>query len=475
MLGDGYLLGSYKVIAENRRKRFYLIELAMNDDDWVMRDDLERSCSSSPEKPKAAKKITPQTTAVSPPRPARRTLRKRRQVVQVSNDDDDFSEADKHEQKHNPPDDEDSEENPTLISSEEDACAFLGCVPDSRDRLEYKEPKRHVENEERELVFYTTNGDEIDVHKDCFVASDIEFLVCTGAYAEGVVMSREHPNLIVCGYTEDEGTFSVAPGCVSAFDPPDVSSPEWSVRYAWLVPNADYNPHVHTNIQTATSDSEISSLPVSAILASTRLLPRSAKERLMPNYSGSLRVLETANTMCDETGGSARRRRAAGLFAKGSMHDYLELYHVRYRWIWRTALGEHIMKNFIEPFEQFGNAKEQIGKAQTLRMISEVMCNTTFDAKDVEREKGICDACKLPRVLGSMITFERDKDLFYFVGCDCREKLHYLHKIGRLIRNFRTTSSFNLTIAKNLLPNMGNAQEFYLRQVSQRNFQASND
>src|SRR4029079_17839308 len=130
-------------------------------------------------------------------------------------------------------------------------------------------------------------------------------------------------------------------------------------------------------------------------------------------------------------------------------YDYLELYHVE-RWIWRTKLGEHIVKNFIEPYANFGFPKQS---AELQVMIYNIMCQK-YMVVDKLSDYGTCYACKLKRKLSYIIHFDGSIDPTYSIGADCNLKINYLRTVGQLIQRFRATSQFNLKLAITLLPQL---------------------
>jgi hypothetical protein len=429
----GYIIGKYRVVHE--AEDFYLVEV---------QKDVQKEPKLKTQKRVLVEQQTPKRTS-------KRVMKKKQIVIDEQN-------TDEEDQKHNSPwlsyakdnyrkrnditCEEDNNRKTNDITCEEDVYALMYATPDNRDKILLN---MDDQKDNDSLFFYKATGETIVFSHKFTSIAEIEFIVTENH----VLLSRTQSDLIFCSFSDDNEQFSIAPGCVDDFIAPKDENSEWMVSYRWLPENANYDPHVHTDIRTAVADGEISSLPLSAVLGTVMLLPTKTREDLMPNYSSSLRVLDslTAKPVDDLI----------------PVKDYIEFFHIANVFIWRTKLGELIMKKFLEPFMQFGTGKYQ---TETTAMISAIMSSGSFEYEETKKEKGVCDACNLPRTLGSLITIkEYEMDMNYFVGCDCRQKLIYLREIGLIIRTFRYQRVLNMEYAHIIISKMRDAQDVYRRFV----------
>ncbi len=428
MLCNGYVVGSYKVVATN--PLFYLIEVSRVDQ---KEDSIPKKSFQDARRKRRIVVNDEEESEVE-------VIQKyngiqKGSIIDDDDDDDESKESENNDNESvdnqtNSNEDSENKHDNASIDNNDQAIELINDSNDPRDKFVWKDSKARVEP--KKTTLYNLSGEELPSLIYSKESDNIAFVV-----VNGIVLSQNDPNLIVCYCEDNDGNFVIAPGCVDQF-----KLDQDSIQYKWLPPNKEHNPNDDFNsIFNNDEDNEgceLSSLPICSILSSLTLLPRYVKEQLMPNYSRSMRICDAYNHTTLRT--------------SFKIHDYLEFYHIQASWIWRTILGEHITKNFLEPFEQFGTAKNNC-----LKIISHVMNAHKWNAKNILKKKGICNACNLPRTLGTLI------DNMYFVGIDCKERLHYFYNIAKIIRNFRIHFDRD-----NLLTKMIQAQHVYQSYVSQR-------
>lgn len=110
------------------------------------------------------------------------------------------------------------------------------------------------------------------------------------------------------------------------------------------------------------------------------------------------------------------------------IYDYLELYHIQDKWLWRSAGGKYIWNTFVQPSITFGVAPR-------LDLVQELMNSEYFDDTTHDRELVSCNACGKQEVVKNYIQLTKNRT--YKFGYVCLERAKYLFDIADHIRRFR--------------------------------------
>jgi len=271
------------------------------------------------------------------------------------------------------------------------------------------------------MSFYTTSGKQV-TKTDTFA-----FI----ALSNGAVLSPHHNGLLLI-YSENNRRFAF--GCFDGWKLLDTNEETKQsglrITCTWLVTSSAS----HTNQQLAY-------VPIENVLVSANMLPYALKAHLAPDQMLSLNALETTTTPC-------KRKTCHGIddigCAYADLYDYLEFYHVRQNWIFRTALGHYIYKTFIKP------VLVGLYKSVPNQIFATAIQNGTA-TYDKCYQSCVCDLCgdyvhQIWRVIGS------HKELFRIGVACCYPLFAFLENIGCAIYEFRTKANFELSIALNLLP-----------------------
>lgn len=124
--------------------------------------------------------------------------------------------------------------------------------------------------------------------------------------------------------------------------------------------------------------------------------------------------------------------------------DVLEFYHIVPKMIWRSRLGRYVWKTFIANYVDFG-------KGPNLALVGQLMSTETW--KTATNKNGdTCVACQ-KREVGSMTVFFNQDETSGNFGSVCLKRMHYLHKVGACMRNFRT-KEFDPTSVQTFVPKL---------------------
>lgn len=193
-----------------------------------------------------------------------------------------------------------------------------------------------------------------------------------------------------------------------------------------------------------------SSLPLTAFCADLSHITDATRKDWMSNYLGSMVGLDyvckrpTLGMWFVENG-----LKAHDVSSGANLHDFLEFYHVRPQWIWRTCLGDYIWFQFVCCAVDFG-AKPN------LKLVEMMLQTIQFEDCEIP-EKTDCDACGKRHVVKNRITLsEQTLD----VGCVCLLRIDYLFRIGKRMRAFRCVA-FDVENALSLCSDLCDLRQTY--------------
>lgn len=277
----------------------------------------------------------------------------------------------------------------------------------------------------------------------------------------GTILSPHSPEPVFAFFEDDDGELKMAPGVITRlFYSQRNAKDKYSgimVEFKWLVVDSDFDVSFFSLHEDAQFLPELSSLSIECIACNVNMLPFKLYPHLAYNYWCSL---SRWNLERHRRLRSIRKNVWPG--AKCDVYDALEFYHARDEWIFRTAIGEFIVANYIAPFKQFGQCSDE----HNYKLVCDVMkiSSPMLVMHEHEPEDGVCEACKLTRTLRFDLVCE---DRSYNIGNDCAEKLKYFHRVMACIRVVRTRPSFNFQRVLDLLNSLSaSADELRMRLAS---------
>jgi hypothetical protein len=390
-LFDGYCVGQYKVVKDH--PDFYLIELKKENTSALKTNSCAKPTIQSSQKRvqistilTSSKKIvgdsdedTESEVSESDCEPV---VKKLRFACRQTYDEDDFM-------------------------GEDEALAYIDQVEDERDKISLQLDDR----KERSIIYYDKNGNLLTSFK-----LDVVAVI---ALENGTIISPYHKAEIICFYTDSDNVQKFAPGSISKIHDKNDVWLNWGKRDA----------------KVKEKDSR---LPISTILSSTRTVPRKVREKLMIEYFAHLnKKFASPFLMALHSAPNLARDEFADLY------DYLEMFHIQTKFIFRTALGEYIFKQFIQPFQNFGKRGEKF----CFDLINKTW--TCFDSAPLSTKNGTCQACALPRELTWRIA---GLDL----GADCKSRIDYFRNVRKLLVQFLGQGSFQPSSGRTLILNLQN-------------------
>lgn len=248
------------------------------------------------------------------------------------------------------------------------------------------------------------------------------------ALPNGTIVSPHSPEPLLVFFDEENET-CVAPGVVRAFAydkrHADASYIGIQVVFKWFVKDDEFDVYYHSLEQDAQYVPEESSLSLECIATSVHMHPFKLFPHLCYDYWSSL------NRWTQEHN---RKRKFCRLGSSvddtSVVYDALEFYYAPDKWIWRTAVGQLIQTTYVMPWKSFGQCPD----THNINMITNVMMGAKLVWHEHEATDGVCCACKYKRVLRYVIAC---RDATYDVGCECFERLRYMHEIAVCMRSAR--------------------------------------
>jgi hypothetical protein len=288
---------------------------------------------------------------------------------------------------------------PEDFLGEDEARAHVELASDPRDKIAFKMVDR-----KSDLQMYDKDGNTFDSLLPHTATAVI-------ALPNGTVISPHHKAEFLFFYTDEDDIEKIAPGAIIEFSPECDALVRWAQR--------DHQ-----------SEDENSHLPIHTILTATRTVSLKTREKLALQYFAHLNASDKPSML--RTSRSLRHDEFADLY------DYLEFFHIRRQFIFRTALGEYIFKQFIEPFKNFGLETDK----HCYNLISKTWNGGCVGP--VSPSFSTCQACNLLRtVTWDFAGFQ--------VGSECKERLQYFSVLNSLLRGFLSAEYFDMEAATMLM------------------------
>ena len=290
----------------------------------------------------------------------------------------------------------------------------------------------------RELQFRSLSG---ALMSPSDVSSDNITFLCL---SHGIVISNEHPGLFVFEYLDGdgEGELHYAPGQIDYIDI-DEKTNDVMLTIRFMMEDSQF---MSNEINATLSLDTDYQLPLSSLKFYCCHLTTRVQEELMPKYK--LVIREWYKRYSWRQVGLLRGFFKQAATMQADLYDFLELYYVQDKYVWRTALGTFIWDMYIRPICTFGVKPR-------MDLVSRVMSMKNFDVLpflDAQEEYThiTCAACGKADVVSCAEIPDKNGTEKLGFGCVCAERLECLHKIGKAIQDFRE-ANFDVRNFRNLL------------------------
>lgn len=262
-------------------------------------------------------------------------------------------------------------------------------------------------NANMDTLFYDKDGILLtcsEITKTCYIVTK------NGSMLD---LQNEQLGLFVSGVTQNGTEINRVGKAVDWHISPD--DLHVVVKVQWLHPT---NTNAKTNLSSFFGD-KCSWLPLSSYKGPLMHLPNDVLYDCIPDYVGAYFQYATMLQNQQST--------------PGTLADYLELYHVQVKSIWRTCIGRYMWTNYLAKAMVFG-------REPNLSLASNAMSMNVQKWKLTKHKTSrpfFCTACN-KRQVGKMSTIAFEKGQKIDVGSTCADRIEDFYKIGVFLRRFRS-------------------------------------
>jgi hypothetical protein len=290
-------------------------------------------------------------------------------------------------------------------------------ISDSSDEEFLTEDKRNVDEPSKTQTASGQVGkDDTDSDSDivaytksscltCFEKDDVYCIV-----TRGVVLYQNQCVCVRLAPLSSAGSDTYHPVIIDRFIPSGIICRWFMTDVRCIRPGVGHNETTHSRrVRYNPCAYEVG---YNSIVSDLYAMSRLNQERQMASYKLMLNCWWQ----------NSRQRVGVG---KWNVRDYIALHSTSPDMLWKTQMGEWLKCDILAPLAVYGT------KSRWDIVDYIIASPTSAHVKELASSAGVCDACRLDRVISKQI-------MEYKIGSHCAEKIQSVAMVSKTLRTFRT-------------------------------------